>query len=269
MADHELYLDLLKRCLTGYLFPDSSNQEVRPDRNMPATRRWVFRWLKKSGYKVFKVVPFDREARENGRDWPSIGYSMVGLKRLDHLQMCIQTVVAEGVPGDLLEAGVWRGGSCIFMRAVLKLLGVTDRKVWVADSFQGLPRPSLEADADYDLSEYEILAVSQEEVEANFARFGMLDGQVKFLKGWFKDTLAKADVSRLSILRLDGDLYESTTDILNGLYHKVSAGGFVIVDDYGMVAPCKQAIHDFRERKAIQDTIVDIDGSAVYWRKSG
>ena len=268
MADQELYLDLLKRCLTGFLYPESSNQEVHADRNLPATKRHLFQYLNKRGYKIFKTVPFDAKARELGKDWPSIGYSMVGLKRLDNLQFCIESVLKEGVPGDLLEAGVWRGGSCIFMRALLKLRGVSDRTVWLADSFQGLPAPSHEADRDYDLSQFPALAVSQAEVEAAFQRFGLLDNQVKFLKGWFKDTLPIAPVSQLAILRMDGDLYESTTDILNALYHKVSPGGFVIADDYHTLPPCKQAVHDFRTRAGVTDPIQEIDGTGVFWKKS-
>jgi hypothetical protein len=269
MADQELYLDLLKGCLTGSLYPESSNQEVHPDRSLSLVKRRLFQYLNKRGYKIFKTVPFDAKARELGTDWPSIGYSMVGLKRLDNLQFCVESVLKESVPGDLLEAGVWRGGSCIFMRAILNLRGVTNRTVWVADSFQGLPAPSHEADQNYDLSGFTALAVSQAEVEAAFQRFGLLDNQVKFLKGWFKDTLVSAPVSQLAILRMDGDLYESTMDILNALYHKVSPRGFVIVDDYHALAPCEQAVHDFRTRAGIADPIQEIDGTGVFWKKSG
>lgn len=268
MVDHDLYLDLLKRCLTGYLYPESSNQEVYPERTLPLAKRWLIASLNRRGLRVFRQVPFNAKARELGQDWPSIGYSMVGLKRLDNLQFCVQTALRDGVPGDLLEAGVWRGGSCIFMRAILNAHGVGDRTVWVADSFQGLPAPSHDADRDYDLTKFHVLSVSQEQVEDNFRRFDLLDGQVKFLKGWFKDSLPTAPVSQLAVLRMDGDLYESTMDILTALYHKVSARGFVIVDDYHVVPPCKQAIHEFRERKGITDPIEEIDGTGVFWRKS-
>ncbi len=230
----------------------------------------LFEALNKRGYKILRTAPFDAQARALGKDWPSIGYSMVGLKRLDNLQSCVETVLHENVPGDLLEAGVWRGGSCILMRAILKLYGVTDRTVWLADSFQGLPAPSLEADRRYDLSAsvFPVLAVSQDEVEAAFRRFDLLDDQVTFLQGWFKDTLAGAPVSKLAVLRMDGDLYESTMDIFNALYHKVSAGGFVIVDDYHALDPCKQAVHDFRNRAGVTEPIEEIDGTGVFWRKS-
>ena len=193
---------------------------------------------------------------------------MIGLRRLDNLQDCIETALEEGVPGDLIETGVWRGGACILMRAVLKVHDINDRSVYLADSFEGLPAPTLEADRGYDLSESRYLAVSVEEVQAAFQRFGLMDGQVRFLKGWFKDTLPTAHIDRLAILRIDGDLYESTMDVLNSLYDKVTTGGFVIVDDYHTWPPCKRAVDEFRVRLSIQDPIQAIDGSGVFWRKS-
>jgi hypothetical protein len=263
-----LYLDLLKKCLTGYLYVESSYIEIRPTRWMPFFKRTLAKTLGKRGYKIFKVMPFDPEARELGKDWPSFGYSMMGLRRLDNLQTCVETVLEDGVPGDLIETGVWRGGACILMRAILKLHGINNRSVYLADSFEGLPAPALDADHGYDLSENSYLAVSVDEVRAAFKRFGLLDGQVKFLKGWFKDTLPTAEVESLAVLRLDGDLYESTMDVLNSLYGKVSPRGFVIVDDYRTWPPCKLAVDDFRTRLGIQDPIEEIDGSGVFWRKS-
>ena len=91
------------------------------------------------------------------------------------------------------------------------------------------------------------IAVSLDEVKANFSRYGMLDQPVHFLKGWFKDTLPTAPIERLAILRLDGDMYSSTFDALKHLYPKLSRGGFVIVDDYHIDA-CRKAVTDFRER---------------------
>ncbi len=76
----------------------------------------------------------DLQWRMEGRDWPLLGHTMIGIKRLDNLQFCVERVLADDVPGDLIETGVWRGGATIFMRAILKAHGVTDRRVWVADS---------------------------------------------------------------------------------------------------------------------------------------
>jgi hypothetical protein len=195
---------------------------------------------------------------------------MIGLKRLDNLQLCIESVLRDNVPGDFIETGVWRGGACIFMRAALEAYGDNTRSVWVADSFAGLPPPNA---ADYPADEgdrlytYKVLAVSRDQVEDNFRRYGLLDDRVKFLAGWFKDTLPTAPISRLAVLRLDGDLYESTAQALNTLYDKLSPGGYVIVDDY-QLAPCVSAIHDFRKARGIDDEIHDIDGMGVFWRRS-
>ena len=175
------------------------------------------------------------------------------------------------MPGDLLVAGTWRGGEAIFMRAVLEVLGDPVRAVWVADSFKGLPPPDPDnypADAGDTHHTFPELAVSLAEVKANFARYGMLDDRVRFLEGWFKDTLADAPIGRLAVLRCDGDMYESTMDTLRPLYPKVSPGGFVIVDDYGCVPACKQAVDDYRREHDITDPIETIDWTGVYWRKT-
>ena len=156
------------------------------------------------------------------------------------------------------------------MRAVLKAHAVTGRKVFAADSFAGMPKPDearYPQDKGLNFYKYGELAVSLEQVKRNFEKYGLLDEQVCFIKGWFKETLPGAPIEKLAVLRLDGDLYESTTDALKNLYHKLSIGGFLIVDDYGAVKSCKAAVHDFREERAIREEMLPIDGSGVYWRK--
>jgi O-methyltransferase len=196
---------------------------------------------------------------------------MLSLARLDNIQFCMESALKDRVPGDVIETGVWRGGATIFMRAVLKAYDVRDRSVWVADSFEGLPPPSgaYPADADSTLHERRELAVSLEEVSENFRKYDLLDEQVHFLKGWFSRTLPHCPVDRLAVLRLDGDMYESTMDALSHLYGKLSIGGYAIIDDYGAVPACKAAVHDFRERHRITDPILEIDWTGVYWRKVG
>lgn len=205
-----------------------------------------------------------------GRGWPVAAETMVGTARLTQLRDAVLTVITDGVPGDVLEAGAWRGGATIMMRAVIAAMG-DPRRVWVADSFEGLPPPDaarFPLDANLDLSPYAQLAVSLEEVEHNFARFGLLDDQVVFLKGLFKDTLAIAPVDRLALLRLDGDLYESTWQTLEALYPKISPGGFCIVDDYGRYEQARQATEDYRALHGITDPIITVDWTGVYWRRS-
>jgi O-methyltransferase len=193
---------------------------------------------------------------------------MIGLRRLDNIEYCVRAVVSEGVPGDVIETGVWRGGAAIFMRAALAAYGDTNRKVWVADSFAGLPPPDPnnpvdEGDLHHTQSE---LIVSLEEVRENFRRYELLDDRVQFLKGWFRDTLPRAPIDRLAVIRLDGDMYGSTMDALSALYERLSPGGFVIVDDYAL-AGAREAVTDFRSQNAIDDPIETIDWTGAFWRR--
>jgi O-methyltransferase len=241
-----LYLDLLKKCLTRYIFEDGSLGPGPPE------------------------GVFDPAARAEGRDWPANAETMIGLQRLDNLQHCIVEVLRRAVPGDLIETGVWRGGAAIFMRAVLGAYGETERRVWLADSFEGLPRPDpvrYPADEGDPLWAYSALGVPLDEVKANFARYGLLDDQVRFLPGWFRDTLPSVAIRRLSILRLDGDMYESTIVALRSLYPKLSRGGFVIIDDYGAIPACRAAVDDFRSEHRLHEQLEPIDWSAVFWRR--
>jgi O-methyltransferase len=212
----------------------------------------------------------DAAAVADGRARPRNAETMIGLRRLDNLQACILDVLDQQVPGDIVETGVWRGGAMIFARAVLEAYGDTERLVWCADSFQGLPPPDASSyPADTGDGHYRIpfLAVTADEVRANFARYGLLDARVRFLEGWFRDTLPGAPIARISVLRLDGDMYESTIQALDALYPKLSPGGYVIVDDYGW-QPCGQAVEDFRRQNDITDTIVKVDESCSYWQRT-
>lgn len=227
-------------------------------------------FLSRRGLQI--VRPVDLEARRQGQDWPPVAHTMIGSERLNNLRFCVEDTLQNGIPGDFIEAGVWRGGATILMRAILKAYGVKDRKVWVADSFAGLPPPDQKVyplDFDSDLHMYEELAVSLEEVQSNFGRYGLLDNQVCFLKGWFKDTLPNAAIDKLAVIRLDGDMYESISDSLNNLYHKLSLGGYLIVDDYLSIRACREAVLDFRRTNGITDDIVEVDWCGVYWQKRG
>ncbi|HKY43028.1 MAG TPA: TylF/MycF family methyltransferase [Pyrinomonadaceae bacterium] len=240
-----LYLDLIKRCLLNSIYAENEVAIL-------------------SGFEL------DAEARLEGKAWPSMAHTMIGQRRLENLQYCVETVLKDGIAGDLLEAGVWRGGATIFMRAILKAHQVVNRVVWVVDSFAGVPAPNPQKyplDAGMFLHKFRDLAVPLDQVKANFVRYGLLDDQVRFLKGWFKDTLPAAPIRQLAVLRLDGDLYESTMDVLTHLYPKVTAGGFVIVDDYGEIASCRQAVTDYRSAHDINNPIMPIDWTGVYWRR--
>jgi len=268
----QLYFDLLKQVLTGSLYDESAWHLLLPNEAKKgiyaAVRRAILRGLRGRSFYLVKRQPLDADRRAGGLDWPMIGYTMVGLRRLDNIQELIELVLANNVPGDFVECGVWRGGASIFARAVLDYYGAFDRNVWLADSFEGMPVPKGTDVNDPDLHGADYLEVSVDEVKRNFVRFGMLDHErVKFIKGWFCDTLHKAPIEKISVLRLDGDHYSSTMDSLSALYDRVSDGGFVIVDDYDAYPSCKTAITDFFSIREIKSPLNRIDQLAVYWQK--
>ncbi len=214
---------------------------------------------------------YDPGLRDEGRDLPANAHTMIGTRRLHHLRECAERVLRDGVPGDFIEAGVWRGGASIMMRAVLAAYGVDDRLVWLADSFRGLPPPNPEkypADAGMHFEHVSELAVPVDAVKANFGAYGLLDDQVRFVEGLFADTLAHIPAREFAIVRLDGDLYESTMDALDALYPRLARRGFAIVDDYGPYPACRAAVHDYRERHGIDEPIEWIDWAGVFWRRS-
>lgn len=271
----DLYLELMKKALTFILWPEPPVSVDDVQYTRPLIKRGIVnlvtRLLRfKNLQLVITQTPPTLEQREEGRTWPRYADTMVGLTRLDNLQFCVEAAIREGIEGDLIETGVWKGGACIFMRAILAAHAIEDRKVYVADSFEGLPKPDAQkfpsdkGDTHYSLK---FLAVSQEEVENNFRRYGLLDDQVEFLKGWFKDTLPSAPIKKLAVLRLDGDMYSSTMDSLRNLYPRLSKGGFCIVDDYALVG-CKNAVDDFRAELGINSNLEVVDFSCRYWRKT-
>lgn len=273
----ELYLDLMKRALLGLLFNEAKlfrpiNMTIQRHFHKRVALGLISQYLARTDKQIMQPVKFNLEKRLNGSDWPppAFAQTMVGMKRLNNLQACIEDALKNSIPGDLIETGAWRGGATIFMRAVLKAYGVEDRLVWVADSFEGLPQgdaAKYPADVGDVHHKYNVfLSVSLEEVEDNFRRYNLLDEQVQFLKGWFKDTLPTAPIKSLAILRLDGDMYESTMEALTHLYNKVSPRGYVIIDDYHLEG-CRKAVHDYRSAQGIDEEIKEIDGMGVYWQK--
>ena len=217
------------------------------------------------------VGKFDIDERINGRDWPTQAHTMIGDMRLRNIQALANKIFEENIPGDFMETGVWRGGACIFMNAILEANQITHRKVYVCDSFEGLPPPDPKYsadDGDIHHTLHDIHAVSVEQVRTNFERYNLLNDRVVFVKGFFRDTMPHLInyVEKISLLRLDGDMYESTIDVLNYMYPKVSIGGYVVVDDW-LLPNCRAAIHDYTKANNFTPNFIVIDGSSVYWKK--
>ena len=256
------YLDLLVGAVTHTLYEPVDTRPM-PEEVQQAIREE----LERTGERLELRSP--REERAEGRDRPMYAQTMIGLNRMQSLRECAETVLAEGVPGDFVEAGAWRGGASLLLRGVLAAHGDRDRWVFVADSFEGLPPPDPErypqdtGDLNHLADE---LAVSLEEVKGNFERYGLLDDQVRFVQGWFKDTLPTLADREWALIRLDGDLYESTMDGLRNLYPRLQPGGFLIVDDYGF-DNCRAAVEDYRREHKISEPIERIDWVGAFWRR--
>lgn len=273
MNINEMYLELLKNALTDY-------HRIEKNEYMPLPKKVPnFKWyplffidklISKKNFTICKKNAYNKEARLNGIDWPINADTMIGLKRLNNIEDCVKDVLKNNIEGDLIETGVWRGGATIYMRALLKAFDNSEKIVWVADSFEGLPKPD-EINYKEDKGDihhtFQGLVISMDEVKNNFKKYGLLDEQVRFLKGWFKDTLPTAPIDKLSLLRLDGDMYESTMDGLVNLYPKLSVGGYIIIDDWGAVPQCKIAVEDYRKKHHISEEIKTIDWTGVYWKK--
>ena len=256
MSNIQLKLDFLKRILLDGVTPDIANAffstKAFPDDSL------MLREV---------ALPLDYN-RTEGSDWPSKAHTMIGLKRLNNLNRCLDIVRANNISGDFIETGVWRGGACIFMQMYCRLYNL-NRRVFVADSFQGMPVPAGNpSDVNNPHHIYNhVLAISKAEVESNFKAYNALDSNVIFLEGWFKDTLPNNPyINKLSLLRLDGDMYLSTSNVLNSLWDKLETGGAIIIDDYALEG-CRNALHDFRNYRGITTEIRIIDRGGAYWVK--
>lgn len=202
-----------------------------------------------------------------GRDWPHSAHTMIGLKRMNNLHESLDYVRENNIQGDFIETGVWRGGASIFAKKYFDLYGM-NRKVFVADSFKGLPPPQVQEDAGDPHHTIDFLRVSLVDVQNNFKLYGALDENVIFLEGWFEDTLPNnTSIGELSVLRMDGDMYKSTMDVFDSCYHKVVKGGRVIIDDY-CIPNCKNAVHKFREVNSFTEEITVIDQCGIFWTKN-
>ncbi len=261
------YLELLKRTLTHSLWDDPGVPIDWFDRGRSWPKRLALRGLSAT------LAAVGLEAVRRPYIWPRHAESMLPLARLDHVEDCLRLIASEGIPGDVIECGVWRGGCCIFMRACLDVLEETGRVVWVADSFRGLPPPDESSNPTQDQSLLHLdplLSVSADQVRANFEKYGPFQGRVEYLEGWFHETLTRAPLETLALIRLDGDLYSSTMDAFEALYPKLSPGGVAIVDDYHLPG-CRKATNQFLERCGLDpsDTLIVVDEHAVWFRKPG
>ena len=271
------YLDLLKRALVNLVYAEDALRldtalfgELGTDQSARQRLLRDVRYIRGDDYADLVAAKRDGSV---DRFWGArVAHTMIGLSGLENLERCAHRVFADGIPGDFLEAGVCHGGASIFLRALQVAYGEEDRVTWVADSFAGVPPSTHEVDREHELNlteeRFPWMAAGVEAVRDNFETYQLLTDRVRFLPGLFADTLPDAPVERLAILRIDGDLYESTRDALDALYDRVSDGGYVIVDDYGCLEPCRIAVDEFLAERGLDVEIDQVDWTRACWRKA-
>jgi hypothetical protein len=241
-SNRDAYIDLIKRSITnyGYLGEDKSFDEFRAsDHYDLEASRW-------------KIDPLSRPL------------TLLTRKQLDLVEQAIISVEQRKVPGDFIEAGVWRGGVIVLMRALIDAHAIAGRRVVAADSFAGIPLNTRARNDPVD-GWSDRWAASLSEVQKNIERFGLLDDRVDFTVGYFEDSLKSLAGRSFAVMRLDSDSYDSVETSLERLYPQLSYGGIAIIDDWHL-AGCKQAVMDYRARSGVRDDIQVHDGNA-YWVK--
>lgn len=266
------YLSLLKRSVGNMLYPELELQIGHLERGADGLSGVELqRFQRDIAERQAESFAAVMAGKHQGTGPLRYAHTMIGLFRLSNIERCAEQIIAEHIPGDFLEAGVCKGGAAIFMRALQIAHGASERKTFVVDSFEGVPPSDQPRDSAYGLhleeARFPWLACGEQNVRDHFARYDLLDPNVEFVKGWLADSLPRAAIGPLALLRIDVDLYSSTLECLDLLYDKVVAGGFVIVDDYGYLECCRDAVDEFRARRGVREPIRWVDGSGIYWRK--
>ncbi len=200
-------------------------------------------------------------------------YTMVTNKNLVTLYNLVREVTRARLPGDIVECGVWNGGSAAVMGyadAQENAHESSRRTIWLFDSFEGLP-PVTEKDVNVKKENYFVgwNKGSITAVKNAFSKLGLPLDHVKVVPGWFETTLKTAGVERIAILHIDADWYESVKIVLDVFYEKIVPGGYVILNDFGTWDGCNQAVDDFFAEHGLSDiclTIVE-PGSGAYFQK--
>lgn len=260
----EAYLDLLCGTIT---------REITPDRLLelqPYEATWrrrvvdvVQQLLARRGLVMARTA-----SRSAVVPWATSAETMLGIDRINDLRECIETVLLERVEGDLFEAGVWRGGGVILMRAMLEAYCDEERIVWAADSFRGPPPPSAKQDIGFDFHRQPSFRASLKSVRENVRRYGLSEDRIRYVEGWLEDTLSTLDVQKIGVLQIGVDLNTATTTALRALYPSVSSGGFVLVDGYRSEELVRSAVDAFRVEHGIREPLTNDLLDRARWRRS-
>jgi cephalosporin hydroxylase len=257
------YLDLLKSALLDEHYLDN---EVRLwyladciSRNRAPDKAMLRDPVRQMKQKKLQLENSRRTgALSEQSEWSALlPYTEVGRTRLEALEKCLDRVRAKGVEGHLVDCGTGRGGAAIFMRGYLDAYELTDRDVWVADSFRASKDAAaglLNLSADLNI------------VRDGFQSFDVLDERVHFLQGLYGETLPGAPIDQVALLRIGGGVGGSSRDVLDALYGKVVPGGLVVIDGYAEEA-CQRAVDEFRTVNGLEQAVERLDWTGICWQK--
>jgi O-methyltransferase len=227
-------------------------------------RRLYFQWWNERAPRLLDLTAprtYSAGNRLHKMLWTE-GYTMLGARRARNLYRLARRVAAEGVPGALVDCGVWNGGSTALLAA-----GAPGRRVWAFDSFEGLPEPG-EVDGEESKQFAGDCVGAPEKVREAVARVDPTAG-LEIRKGWFEETFSTAapEISDIAVLHVDGDWYDSVRLTLETFYGKVRRGGYVVIDDYGTWPGARRATGEYRARVGDQSRLIRVDHTGRFWRK--
>ena len=193
-------------------------------------------------------------------------YSMTSLERLVSLSRAVDFLVDKQITGDIVECGVWKGGSMMLIAKWLIRLGVSDKKLFLLDTFEGMSAPGSEDVSAVDQeSARDLMDKSDkmlgnnvwcysalQEVKSNLKKTNYPEDKIFYIQGKVEDTLPDPEIRKISLLRLDTDWYESTRHELENLYDQLVVGGILIIDDYGHWSGSRKAVDEFVNKRGLK-----------------
>ena len=192
-------------------------------------------------------------------------HSLVSNLSLFFLQELVRRIGESGVSGDIVECGVYRGGSAgVLGWEMMRLSG--QRRLWLYDAFQGMPA-STDDDDDYCRSIAGQFIGSETQTRRLLSRLKVPEERFQIISGWFKDTLPVSRVSSIALLHIDCDFYEPVRLVLEKFYERVEPLGYVVLNDYGSFAGCKKATNEFLAKLGDVARLEQIDRDAYYFQK--
>lgn len=230
--------------------------------------------------KGYGIIPPEQYLSDMEKDfliiWENVHtYTMTSIERGYSLFKSVEYIVRNNIPGDFVECGVWRGGSCMLIAMALNLFGDNERKIYLYDTFEGMPKPTdedviswngrsvlekWEEDKTGSKNNFGSWAVGMEEVKANISKSNYPDNNFIFIPGDVAQTLKQMKPHKISLLRLDTDWYASTVEELEILYPLLVEKGVLIIDDYGHFDGARKAVNEYFENRQILLNRIDYTG---------